>query len=290
VREAVSIVGLGRVGTALAAALKERGYILKSLADKDLGALERARLLLGGDISVSSSMEDVGPAEVFLITVRDDAIFQVASFLRSRFPRALLVHTSGLHSSHILGEGPRLAMHPLQSFASVREALENLPASLFSLEGDARGLEWGRKVVESLGGHSMELEASQKPLYHLAACIASNYLITLLHEALRAMEEAGMERGRVLPGLIALMRGTLRNADGLGVPQALTGPMVRGDVGTIESHLRALEGREGMKEFYLYMARKTLEMIREGGLPTPKSSLEAMETLIRKESSRSGGR
>ncbi len=286
----VSVVGLGRVGTALAVALKEKGYIVQSLVDKDVQALERAQLLLGGGVSASPSLDEVVLAETFLITVKDDTISQVAPILRSRFPQSLLVHTSGLHPSHILGNGPRLAMHPLQSFASVKEALENLPASLFSLEGDTRGLEWGRKVVESFGGQFMELEASQKPLYHLAACIASNYLITLLHEALGAMTAAGMDREKVLRGLVALMRSTLRNAENLGVPQALTGPMVRGDVGTIKGHLQALVGHESLKEFYTFLGRKTLEMIREGGLTTSPESLAAMEALINMESSRSGDR
>ncbi len=288
-KDSVSIVGLGRVGTALAVALQEKGYVLKSLIDLDASALERARSLLG-EVPVSSSLEDIAPAQAVLITVRDDSISPVASHLRRNLPQTLLVHTSGLHPSLLLGEGPRLAMHPLQSFAHVKEALENLSSSLFSLEGDALGLEWGMRVVEDLGGRWMVLEAAQKPLYHLAACIASNYLITLLHEALKAMEGAGLRREEVLPGLLALMKGTLRNAENLGVPRALTGPMVRGDVGTVKSHLLALEGWEDLGTFYRFMGTRTLDMIKEGALPTPTDALEAMAELLNRGSSRSGGR
>ncbi len=288
-KDSVSIVGLGRVGTALAVALQARGYALRGVVDKDPEALERGRELLEG-VRCTSYLEELKPAQVILVTVKDDAISSVASRLRSLFPHALLVHTSGLHPSSVLGEGPRLAMHPLQSFASVGEALENLPRSLFSLEGDSAGLEWGKKVVEDLGGRWMILEASQKPLYHLAACMVSNYLVTLLYGALEAMEKAGLDREKVLPGLLSLMRGTLDNAGKLGVPQGLTGPLVRGDVGTIERHLEALEGLGALDEFYRFMGLRTLEMIEEGGLPTPAEALEAMKELLSRGSSRNGGR
>ena len=284
-----SVVGLGRVGTALTVALKKRGYSLKGVVDLDPGALERCRGILGG-VPFALNLENLEPGDVILVTVRDDAISHVASRLRALFPGTLLVHTSGLHPSRVLGEGPRLSMHPLQSFASVEEALENLPRSFFSLEGDPYGLEWGKRVVEDLGGRWMVLEASQKSLYHLAACIASNYLVTLLHQALKAMERAGLEGKEVLPGLLALMRGTLKNVERLGVPGALTGPMVRGDVGTIESHLKALEGLDDLKDFYSYMGAKTLEMIKEGGLNTPSEALEAMEVLVSRGKNRNGGR
>ena len=288
-KASLSLVGLGRVGTALAAALKARGYTLVALVDKDPQALERAQEVLGREV-FSLSLEEAGPAEVILVTVNDDAISPVAFRLRSLFPESLLVHTSGLHTSHILGEGPRLAMHPLQSFSSVKEALENLPSSLFSLEGDSLGLKWGKGLVEELGGRWMILEAPQKPRYHLAACMASNYLITLFHQALKAMEAAGLRREEVLPGLLSLMRGTLNNAEKLGVPRALTGPMVRGDVGTVKSHLDALEGLGILDDFYRYMGIRTLEMIREGELSTPPGALEAMENLLSKGSSRNKDR
>jgi len=283
---AVSIVGLGRVGTALAVALQKKGYGIQSLVDQDFEALRRAQDLLEGEMPGGFSIDELISSPVFLITVKDDAIEGVAEELRRLYPASLLVHTSGLHSSLILGDGPRLSLHPLQSFASLEEAMTNLPGSYFSLEGNRVGLEWGKKVVEALGGVAMEIRAAQKPLYHLAACIASNYLITLLYEALKAMEVAGIPWEEGLSGLGALMEGTLRNAKSCGVPQALTGPLVRGDSGTIEHHLKSLQPYGELKEFYCLMALRTLQMIREGGLPTSLDAVRAMEEMISRESNR----
>ncbi len=285
----VSIVGLGRVGTALAVALRKKGYGIQGLADRDPGALKRAINLLEGEVPGSLFIEDLPSSPVFLIAVRDDAIEGVAKRLRRLYPAALLVHTSGLHSSLILGEGHRLSLHPLQSFASLEEAVSNLPGSYFTLEGDGVGLEWGKKVVGALGGVAMEINAAQKPLYHLAACIASNYLITLLYEALKAMEAAGIPWKEGLSGLGALVDGTLRNAKSCGVPQALTGPLVRGDSGTIECHLKSLQPYGKLKDFYCFMALRTLQMIREGSLPVSPDALRAMEDMINRESNHRRG-
>ena len=284
--KAVSIVGLGRVGTALAVALQKKGYRIMSLVDQDFEALDRAREFLGRDIPGGLSIDGLTPSPVFLITVNDDAIEDVAERLRRLYPTSLLVHTSGLHSSLILGDGPRLSLHPLQSFASLKEAMTNLPGSYFSLEGDRVGLEWGKEVVKALGGVAVEIRAAQKPLYHLAACMASNYLITLFYEALKAMEAAGIPWEEGLSGLGALVEGTLRNAKSCGVPQALTGPLVRGDSGTIEHHLKSLQPYGDLKEFYCFMALRTLRMIREGGLSTPLDAVRAMEEMISRESNR----
>jgi len=276
----LSVVGLGRVGTALAAALQKEGYSLQCMADEDTRALIRARAVLGDNIPWAVSVENLPFSPVFLITVKDDAIEKVAEKLRRLYPSSLLVHTSGLHTSLILGEGSRLSLHPLQSFASVEEAINNLWRSHFSLEGDETGVAWGKEVVDVLGGVAMEIKAEQKPLYHLAACIASNYLVTLIYQALEAMGAADIPRETALAGLGALLDSTVKNIKTLGVPAALTGPMVRGDVGTVEVHMEALENHQKLKEFYSFMGAWTLEMISEERLHTPVNALEAMKSVI----------
>ncbi len=284
-----SIVGLGRVGTALSLALEKRGYLLEGMVDRDPKALERAKSLLQGGMIVGTSIDRLPPSSVCLITVNDDAIEAVASQLRKLHPSSLLVHTSGLHTSKILGEGPKLSMHPLQSFASLREAMENLPHSYFTLEGDEAGLSWGRKAVEDIGGVAIEIKASQKPLYHLAACMASNYLITLLYEALKAMEMAGIPPEVGQSGIAILAEGTIKNVKALGIPEALTGPMVRGDVGTVKAHLKATEEHKDVRDFYTFLGLRTLKMISERGLSTPEEALDALENILNKESTHRRG-
>lgn len=275
-KERVILIGAGRVGISLSVALKRRGYPLLGVIGRKKEALESACNYLGAPALDGLHTAVFGSADVVLITTSDDAIGEVAGKVRTLYPSLLLVHTSGLHPSTILGDGPRLAMHPLQSFASVKEALENLAGSVFSLEGDTDGIQWGKKVVGEIGGRWVLLSLGQKPLYHLSACIASNFLVTLFYFALKGMESAGIEKELAHEGLLSLVKGTLRNIERLGVPKALTGPIARGDRGTIRSHLDALEANKKMKEFYINLALYTIRMLKH---ENPRDSLEVLREM-----------
>ena len=141
-------------------------------------------------------------------------------------------------------------MHPLQSFANIEEALETLPGSFFAIEGDAEALPVLQELSQELGGKPLLIRASQKPLYHLAASIASNYLVSLIHLSLRFLKEVGLPEEEGLKALLPLIDGTIKNIRQFGPTQALTGPIARGDRDVVKGHIQAISDieRQGMLE------------------------------------------
>jgi len=133
------------------------------------------------------------------------------------------------------------AFHPLQTFASVRQAIDNIPGSTFALEAEEPLLNTLKDMATALDGHWVELKASDKVIYHAAAVIACNYLVTLVKLATDLWQTFNVPPSQATQALLPLLRGTLNNIDTVGIPQCLTGPIARGDIGTINKHLDALQ-------------------------------------------------
>jgi predicted short-subunit dehydrogenase-like oxidoreductase (DUF2520 family) len=147
---------------------------------------------------------------------------------------AVAIHCSGALSSDILSSARECGavvatLHPLQSFASVDQAVTLVPGSFCTIEGDKSALPIVRQMVEDLGGILLEITADKKTLYHAAAVAASNYLVTLIHLALELNEAAGLPGDTSFNALLPLIRGTLSNIGVKGIPGGLTGPIARGD-------------------------------------------------------------
>ncbi|UCD54016.1 MAG: DUF2520 domain-containing protein, partial [Dehalococcoidia bacterium] len=130
--------------------------------------------------------------------------------------------------------------HPLQTFADARRAMENIPGSTFALEAEEPLLTELKDMANALDGYWIELKASDKVLYHASAVIACNYLVTLVKLATDLWQTFDIPRGQAIRALLPLIRGTIHNIDTVGIPQCLTGPIARGDTGTIKKHLYAL--------------------------------------------------
>jgi predicted short-subunit dehydrogenase-like oxidoreductase (DUF2520 family) len=174
-------------------------------------------------------------------------------------------------------------MHPLQSFADVETAVQALPGSFFFLEGDAEAVDLLRSLVISIDGRPVPLASSSKALYHAAACAASNYLVTLVDYAAALLGKAGVPDDVALPALLPLVAGTVRNLEAVGLPDALTGPIARGDLGTVRAHLAALRRAPGdLVRLYVALARKTVEVaLRKGRIE--RGTADAFLDLLRDE-------
>ncbi len=256
----VAFVGAGRVGISLACFFKSRGIPVVGIVARSEASASRVVKHLG-EHALFTRMEDVPPVDVLFLTVKDSAIKDVAARARALFPHAVIVHTSGAHPSTLIpGEG-RASLHPLQSLAQLEVALEVIPGSLFTLEGDEKGVRAVGELAERAGLDVVQISPQKKPLYHAAAVVASNYLVTLMYEALKILELSGFPLDRGVEGLVCLAEGTLRNIKAKGVPHALTGPIARGDWDTVRLHLEELSGAGEPEEFYRYMARLTARMI-----------------------------
>jgi predicted short-subunit dehydrogenase-like oxidoreductase (DUF2520 family) len=186
-------------------------------------------------------------AELVFITTPDDVIAQVCSKVQWHEGQSV-VHCSGAHSVDILESAKKLgaavgSFHPLQTFADVDQAIENLPGSTFALEAEEPLLSTLKKLTSLLNGSWVELKPGDKVLYHAAAVFACNYLVTLVKLALDLWQDFGTSQKEATRALLPLLRGTINNIDNIGLPNCLTGPIARGDLGTIERHLNALEAK-----------------------------------------------
>jgi len=258
----LGFIGAGTVGTALALRLSEKGY-------KVVGVSSRSRTSAGNlaqtirDCQVFDSNQDlVSAAELVFITTPDDAIGPVASQIQWRAGQSA-VHCSGADSTDVLEPARRAgahvgAFHPLQTFAGVKQAIENMPGSTFAIESEEPLLSTLKDMVISLGGQLVEMKASDKVIYHASAVIACNYLVTLVKLATDLWQSFGIPSQQATRALLPLLRGTINNIDNLGIPQCLTGPISRGDSGTIKKHLTALQET----------APQVLSTYRELGLQT----------------------
>jgi predicted short-subunit dehydrogenase-like oxidoreductase (DUF2520 family) len=133
------------------------------------------------------------------------------------------------------------AFHPLQTFAGIKQAISNLPGSTIAIEAEEPLLTTLKEMAVALNCRWIELKANDKVVYHAAAVIASNYLVTLVKLADDLWETFGIPREQATQALLPLLKGTLNNIENAGIPQALTGPIARGDIETVKKHLAALQ-------------------------------------------------
>jgi predicted short-subunit dehydrogenase-like oxidoreductase (DUF2520 family) len=273
----IGFIGAGKVGTALAALLHHRGAVVSAVAGRSPKAGREMALGAGLSASVAQSRAGVlASASIVFLTVPDDAIGPLCDEIAATEgwkPGQGVVHCSGALPSSVLGaasaQGALVAsFHPLQAFANLQAALDNMPGSTFALEGDPVLVAQLSRLAEALGGTPLPMRAEDKTLYHAAAVISSNYLVTLAALASDLLVRQGIapDATAAVRHLVPLLRGTLDNLQAVGLPNALTGPLSRGDAGTITRHLEALEEcAPDTADLYRHLARLTLPLAEEKG-------------------------
>ncbi|BCV20096.1 Rossmann-like and DUF2520 domain-containing protein [Moorella sp. Hama-1] len=283
----VGIIGAGPVGTGMGILLSRRGYTITGVASRTRASAERAARRL----DCPAFTEPAALArlvEVVFITTTDRAIGPVTLAIARQggfHPGQTVIHMSGSLTTAVLEPareaGARvLSLHPLQSCADADRAVTNLPGSVFSLEGDEEALTLGRKLVNDLGGEYFIIKPETKPLYHAAACVASNYLVSLVDLSYRLMQAAGMEPAMVARALAPLIEGTWGNIKEKGTPLALTGPIARGDGETLTDHLRSLAIKAPeLDEIYRALGRYTIEVAVRKGSIDARQAAELAEIL-----------
>ena len=240
-------IGAGTTGTALAVRLSEKGWPMVGVSSRSLSSAQKLASRLSNCQAYHTTQELADVAEMIFITTPDDVIAQVCSEVHWHKGQSVL-HCSGAHSVDILEPAKRLgaavgSFHPLQTFADVDQAIANLPGSTFAVEAEEPLLSTLKELTHLLNGNWVKLGSGDKVLYHAAAVFACNYLVTLVKLALDLWRDFGVSSEEATRALLPLLRGTLNNIENVGLPNCLTGPVARGDLGTIERHLRALEAR-----------------------------------------------
>ena len=260
----VAIIGAGRAGRALALALTRASVpvLVCSRRKSDLPP------------AIECSLEPwtlaLERAQVILVAVPDDAIEDVAHRLRDvSLAATVVLHCSGLRDRSALSalEGRTAGLgsfHPLQTLAGDTEAAERLHAAYAVLEGDATAVLAGRRLAGLLGMAPLEIRAADKPRYHAAAVIVSNYTVALVAVAERLAAAAGIPAEAAGRIFLPLLEGTWRNLEMRGTTDALTGPIMRGDTGTVRAHLSVLD--DETRRLYAVMGLEAVKVARRGGL------------------------
>jgi predicted short-subunit dehydrogenase-like oxidoreductase (DUF2520 family) len=284
----VAIIGAGTVGTAIGALLRRSGYRISGVASRSRTSAERAVNFIGEGTASEDLIGTAHGAEVVFLTTPDGAIRSACETIAKEKGFAAgstVIHCCGAHSAEILESarscGARvLSLHPLQTLADTEQAVANLPGSYFALDGDEAALPIGKEIIRALGGTEMVIPSDGKMLYHAAAVVACNYFVALVFQALRMFEMIGIPKEKGLPALMPLLEGTVKNLKRVGVPKALTGPIERGDLKTIEGHLDAFNRRmpEG-KRIYCEMGKVALEVAASKGSIDQETESKLLELL-----------
>ncbi len=284
-RPILGFVGIGKVGAVLARLLYARGFTVGVVYSRNPTNAE----VLGHIVSatIAGSVSDVASmADLIFLTVPDDAIGLVTEELAELDLKSkAIVHTSGVHEAAVLDRLEPLgalvgSLHPIYPFADVEQSIAGLPGAAFGVQTESDVLrEWLKDIVVALDGQALTIASGQKALYHSALVFASNYGVTLYAIAQRLLMQIGAEREVSSLALNTLMMGMMRNLQTEGIPNALTGPLVRGDSGTVEAHLSALQTTDPvLVDLYIQLAMQTLPLAAVRGIDTG-----LIETILRKK-------
>ena len=283
-RLTVGVVGAGRVGSVLGAALARAGHRVTGTYAVSEASRARAAELLPG-VPVKDVAAVVAGAELVLLAVLDDALVHLVAGLAATGvwqAGQIVVHTSGRHGVGILDPARAqhvlpLALHPAMTFTGTAMDLDRLVDCAFGVTADDALRPMAEALVLEMGGEPVWIAETDRTAYHLALAHGANHLVTLTSEAMQILASAGVADPQRVLG--PLMRAALDNALRLG-DAALTGPVARGDVGTVEDHLRELDRLSPeIRRTYVAMARATALRALDSGRLRPASAEPLLDTL-----------
>ncbi|MFB7904898.1 Rossmann-like and DUF2520 domain-containing protein [Kitasatospora sp. NPDC056076] len=283
-RLAVGVVGTGRVGPALGAALQLAGHTVVAASGVSAASRRRAESLLPG-VRIVTPPQVMAAADLVLLTVPDDALADLVAGLVATGavrPGQLLVHTSGAHGVGILEPAARagalpLALHPAMTFTGTSVDLARLAGCPFGVTAPEELRPVAEALVVEMGGEPEWVPEEVRPLYHTALAHGANHLVTLVAQAMDLLRTAGVaEPGRMLgPLLGAALDNSLRSGDA-----ALTGPVARGDAGTVRRHLAQLSTvSPDIPAAYRAMARATAQRALANGTIDDASAAALLDVL-----------
>jgi predicted short-subunit dehydrogenase-like oxidoreductase (DUF2520 family) len=281
----IGFIGAGKVGIAIAHVLKNKGFNITAVADvTGEKALDRARHYLGEGIRyTSNNMDVIEVSDIVAITTQDGAIREVTKEIFERAERLdgkLIFHTSGAHPSSILKpldeKGTILgSLHPLQTFPDIDNAIRVLPNTYIFIEGVEEARQMLEILAKSIGCSVIPIEGKHKVYYHLCAVFVCNLLCSLLY----AGEEIMSKIDITLEPFFPIINATMQNIESGGPLMSLTGPIVRGDIETLESHINALNNMDLHKQIYKALSLTALNMVKERKIHS-QETLDALQRIL----------
>jgi len=282
--DGVFILGAGRAGRGLSRALRASGV--------DLIGLHGRRVELEPDVVTAGPLPTaIASATVVLVAVRDGQLDEALGELAGGRlgDGSVILHASG--NAEPVGLEPLRAaghpcgtFHPLVPLADPSRAAELLRGAWIGIDGDRGALDAAERLAGRLGAHTLQIPAGGKAPYHAAAVFASNFPTVLAAVAAQLLVSVGVGEDDAWGAIRALMRGAVSNLDDATPAHALTGPIARGDAGTVERHLDALAAQPGTRALYTTLSLAAVELARRGG--TSEKALGEIGRLLADAASR----
>lgn len=283
----IAIVAAGRLGSSLAIAMSDAGYNVAAISSRRGDHREWLKSRIENGVVIENAQTAVNMASIVFITAPDAAIEQICSIVQWRSHQTV-VHCAGVLPLSALDNSTRAGaetagFHPLQTFPSP-ESSDRLSDVSFATESPNPEIRiWLETLASDLGGSSFKIDSSQRAAYHASAVMACGLLAGLTGLAAEMWEPLGIDRSDALKRLIPLLRATVDALDEKGLPSAITGPFVRGDVETIASHLSATTiNSPETGNAYAALSLATLHIAKEqGGLS--ESACQRIKSVLSDE-------
>lgn len=270
----IAIIGVGKVGGALALALSEKGYEVSQLVARSVEKAERVAELIEPRPQIIDSEElELVSADVVFITTQDSEIPVVAKNLIDKIDHLpVIFHMSGSLSSRILqplcdGGCDVASIHPLVSISNPQLGAKRFKDSYFCIEGDLEAVTIGTQIVEDLEGKPFSIETKYKTLYHASAITACGHLVALISTAVEMLSKCGLTPEESQKVLLPLITGTVQNLSVQTPAEALTGTFARADVDGMQKHLQTLRENTSAEtqEIYRILGLRSLPLAAEQG-------------------------
>ncbi len=279
----IAIIGAGKVGTVLGRALSRAGYRIIALTCSRISSARKSRKIIGQGTAYADNIQASREADVVILAVQDMQISRISEELSKsdiRWDGKYVFHCSGLLPSNILdllkNRGAFTAsFHPIQSFTCKNQSEQSIEGIFFGIEGGKKSVLLAQEMTKRLGAKHLVLSPEDKSLYHTSCCLASNYIVALLDSASAVLGTIGIKPKQAEEMLYPLVQETLQNVKKFGISASLTGPIVRGDLETVKTHLKALKSLPGHSRIYRNLARQAMETARK----TKRLSTETIKAL-----------
>lgn len=286
-RLAVGVVSAGRVGSVLGAALMRAGHSVVAASAISAASRDRADRLLPG-VPLRPPDQVLAVADLVLLAVPDDALSGLVRGLAATGSwRAgqIVIHTSGAHGVDVLRPAAdagalALALHPVMTFTGREEDLQRMAAcsvGVTAAVGDEAAWNVGEALTVEMGAEPVRVPEAARPLYHAALAHGANHLVTLVDDCVDLLRDSGIANAERMLGplLSAALDNALRHGD-----RALTGPVARGDIGTVRGHLAVLsETAPEVENCYAALAQRTVRRANRAGLLDAGAAAELTQLL-----------
>ncbi|CAN5304373.1 Rossmann-like and DUF2520 domain-containing protein [soil metagenome] len=275
----ISIIGIGRVGGALALALARNGYEIEGLVARNEKDFERISKIfqVKPKLLLFEELKEI-KSDVIFITTQDSEILNVARSLAQNLQnKPFVFHTSGALSSEILQNlksiGCKIgSIHPLASISDAALGWKRFENAYFCVEGDEKAVEVAEQIVKNLKGKSFSIETKYKTLYHASAVTACGHLVALIDVAIEMLTKCGLDEKNAREVLLPLIKSTIENLSIQTTATALTGTFARADLETLEKHLEILRENVSSEalEIYLQLGNRSTHLAEVQGADVEK--------------------